>query len=176
MRATTNCLNPKCGKAFETTEYRLRIGESKYCSKPCKNAMFIPRKYTPKVVQWVKENIGKMTGVQMAKELGITPGAFRTTIKNYGVSFSKNRPKNPKKKRVYAKVVSKPALPTQQRPKQSRRTVDDLPNLLRLKGTKAIYIAENERVKVSIRVSDKKIVMVYPEQVEQTKLKYGIAI
>lgn len=83
-----------------------------------------------------------------------------------------NKARGRKQYKIYDHLPQVQKLPENKiKPKNHRKPITLLE---RLKGTEAVYIAENERTKVSVKVNSKMTVFCYPEQVQQVKAKYGL--
>lgn len=177
------CRNTNCGNNVSDNAV--------YCSTGCKAEMMRgATKYTPTVIAYLKANWLTLPIATMAAHVGVRPDALKkavTGIRASGIEIP-NRPcggsvKVGKYKSKPVGIAKRPEKVKKVVVPQKAKSVEKMPKkkygenwALLLPDKKPIYIAEKERERVSLKIGEKRTIMIYPHEVEEKKRKYGLAI
>jgi hypothetical protein len=164
---TKTCENPACGKEFQALQKQVKLNKARFCTHACWYAYNADNKpvYNAATIEKIKALWGTMKIADVADQIGVSAESLRQNVyklKQAGHDFPdlkelarkrreeiKSAPKPPKPRKPKSKP--KRRVPPNVRPKpvskesSKRKVNDDLPNMLRLKGSQKIHIAEHSR-------------------------------
>jgi len=165
------CAREGCDNTSFRTAAKIKRSKNIYCSRSCARRYTRECKtYTEEVLQYVIDNVRADGFEKVAQHIGVTNGALRRQISKWridGIEIPYLRKgihvePVPKKKKVVHILAPKVIKPVKEvKPEKTRSNpADDLPNMLKLPGTKSIFIAEHSREVVSaVRRDSRTIVL-----------------
>lgn len=180
------CQHVQCGMPFDIRPAMLNHGKGKYCSRKCYHAQteLNERETIQAQNAAIVEHWGKMPLLELAVMAGLSFHALRkrlSKLRSEGVMLPHKRKIDVEKKKMEkvraAKVPKTKPMPLAEKPKvKKQRTVSEkMPNLLKLKGSDAVFIHPREKEKVSFRIDHRNMCFCFPHELAEKKAKYGVA-